>query len=204
MAIIPLISFSQRVSDAKLWTGFSVSKKHNDFKFSISEEYRRNENFTQTDKMFTEFEAKYEFIKNLSFSITYRFNQDRNYEYGGFDFNHRFNFDLEYEYKFNDYEISFRTRYQVSKEIYQSDKLNRNKLSLKYKLNKEFEPYLSTELFYQFNDVWGFNRTRLEMGTKFNINKKNSLKAGYLFENKFNRKNLEHNHIYFINYSLEI
>ena len=125
-------------------------------------------------------------------------------EQGGFDFNHRFNFDLGYDYDFNDFEFSLRTRYQVSKEIYSSDKLNRNKLAIKYKLNKQIHPYISYELFYQFNDIRAFNRDRIEMGTKYKINKNNSLKLGYIFEDKFNRKNLEHNHIYFINYSIEI
>jgi hypothetical protein len=198
------LSFSQVVSDAKAWTGVSVSKKINDFKFAVSEEYRRAENFSQTDKMFTELDASYEFIKNVTAGITYRFNQDRNFEQGGFDFNHRFNFDLGYEHDINDFELSIRTRYQVSKETYSSDKLNRNKFAIKYKLNKKFDPYLSYELFYQFNDVRAFNRTRIEMGTKYEINKRNSLKFGYLYENKFNRSNLEHNHIYFINYSIEI
>jgi outer membrane receptor protein involved in Fe transport len=202
--ISPCLVFSQVLSDAKLWTGISVSKKINDFNFSISEEYRRSENLSQTDKIFTEFDISYKVIKNLTAGITYRFNQDRNFEQGGFDFNHRFNFDLGYDYDFNDFEFSLRTRYQVSKEIYSSDKLNRNKLAIKYKLNKQIHPYVSYELFYQFNDIRAFNRDRIEMGTKYKINKNNSLKLGYIFEDKFNRKNLEHNHIYFINYSIEI
>jgi len=199
----PLLSFSQ-VSDAQLWTGFAVSKKNNDFKFSVSQEYRRFENFSQTKKMFTEFEAEYELIKDLSFSITYRFNQDRNHEYGGFDFNHRFNFDLGYEYSINDIDFFIRTRYQVSKSIYDSDKINRNKIGVKYKISDHFRPYISTELFYQFNNIRAFNRYRIELGNRFKINKTNSIKFGYLYENKFNRINLQRNHIYFINYSLEI
>lgn len=198
------LSFSQIVSDAKLWTGISVSKKIDGFKFAISEEYRRNENFSQSDKMFTEFDASYEFVKNVTAGITYRFNQDRNIEQGGFDFNHRFNFDLSYEHKINDFKLSFRTRYQVSKEKYFSDKLNRNKFTIKYKFNKKLVPYLSYELFYQFNDVRALNRTRIEIGTKYKINKNNSITLGYLYENKFNRSNLKHNHIYFLNYSIEI
>jgi outer membrane receptor protein involved in Fe transport len=204
LLLITQFSYSQVVSDAKLRTGISVSKKINDFKFAINEEYRRTENLTLTDKMLTELEASYEFIKNVTAGFTYRFNQERNHELGGFDFNHRINFDLGYEHKINYFELSFRTRYQVGKEMNSSDKLNRNKVAIKYKLNKDFDPYLSYELFYQFNDVRAFNRTRFELGTRFKINKKNSLKFGYLYENKFNRKNLEHNHIYFINYSIEI
>lgn len=200
---IPFSGYSQ-VSDAQLWTGFSVSKKHNDFKFSLSEEYRRFENFSQTKKLFTELEAKYEFIKDLSFSITYRFNQDRNHEYGGFDLNQRFNFDLEYEYGINDFELSIRTRYQISKEIDETGKLSRNKLSVRYKMRGPLDPYISSELFYQFNDVRDFNRYRIELGAKYKINKNNSIKFGYLYENKFNRTDLQRNHIYFINYSLEI
>ena len=201
--MVPFVGFSQ-VSDAHLWTGVSVSKKHEDFKFSVSQEYRRFENFSQTKKMFTELEVDYKVMKGFHFSATYRFNQDRNHEYGGFDFNHRFNFDLSYEYDINDIELSIRSRYQLGKEIYETDKLVRNKLSCKYKLNDEFAPYISTELFYQFNDVRAFNRYRIELGSKFNINKNNSIKFGYLYENKFNRTDLERNHIYFVNYSIEI
>lgn len=201
---LPSLAFSQIVSDAKIWTGFSISKKIDDFKFSISEEYRRAENFSQTDKMFTEFDVSHKLIKNLSASATYRFNQDRNFEQGGFDFNQRLSLDLSYDYELNDFEFSARTRYQVSFETYSNDKLNRNKFSVKYNFNKKLDPYLSYELFYQFNDVRAFNRTRFELGSKYKLNKNNSFKLGYIFENKFNRTNLEHNHIYFINYSIEI
>ncbi|MCB9335056.1 MAG: DUF2490 domain-containing protein [Flavobacteriales bacterium] len=201
--VIPFLAFSQQ-KDAKLRTAISFSKKVEDFKFSFSEEYRRNENFSQTDKLFSELEGNYKLLKDFTFGVAYRFNQSRNYEYGGFDYEHRICLDLDYELDVNDFEFSIRTRYQIGRELLELETLNRNKLSAKYKFSDNFEPSLSFELFYQFNQQNQFNRSRTELSGKFKISDNQSIKAGYMFENKFNRKNLEHNHIYFINYNIDL
>lgn len=199
---------AQVVSDAKLWTSVTVNKKYNDFKFSISEELRFNENISHVDKVFTELGVQYKVsaVKGLYLGLNYRFNRDNDYESENYDFNQRIDFSLAYKYKLNDFKLSFRTKMQ-SKTAPSNENnplFNRNKLSIRYKANKIFAPFISYEFFYQFNDQNTINRTRVSMGTSYKINKRNNLKLFYTFENRFNTNNLRNNHIWGISYSLDL
>jgi len=201
---------SQVISDAKLWAGASVSKKINDFEFSFTEELRLNENFSYIDKSFSEISTDYKIAQYLVLSASYRFSQENDYELGGFLSSHRFNLDATYKYKKNPFKFSFRTRIQnIAKYSKNTDyninkTYSRNKISIEYKINKKFEPFLSYEFFYQFNIENIINRNRTSSGIAYSINNKNSIKAYYIFENRFNVIHLEHNHIWGISYNFEI
>ena len=54
LILSPFFTKAQVVSDAKLWTGVSISKKINDFKILFSEELRFDENTSHIDKVFSE------------------------------------------------------------------------------------------------------------------------------------------------------
>lgn len=208
LILLPFITKSQVVSDARLWTAFSVTKKFKDLELTLSEEYRRDENFTHTDKIFTEFGAEYEidYLKGLSVFSNYRFSRENDYETINYDITHRIDFGLNYKYKLKKIQIDFKTKIQVESALSNENNpfYSRNKLTLKYKLSKAYNPFLSYEFFYQFNDEKVINRTRLSSGLKYDINKKNAIKLFYTFENKFNTKNLQHNHIFGISYGIEL
>jgi len=208
LILLPFITKSQVVSDAKSWTGISLSKKIKNFEFVLTEELRRNENFTHTDKVFTELGIEYDVkkIKGLSIFTDYRFSRENEYETKNYDINHRIDFGLDYKYKLDKIQFSIKTKIQTESASPEKNNptYNRNKLTVKYKFDNPFTPYLSYEFYYQFNEERIINRTRLSLGTKFDLNKKNALKAFYLYENKFNVKNLQHNHIWGVSYTLEI
>ncbi len=208
LILLPFITKSQVVSDARLWTAFSISKKFKDLELTLSEEYRRDENFSHTDKVFTELGAEYEidYLKGLSVFSNYRFSRENDYETINYDISHRIDFGLNYKYKLDKIQFDLKTKMQI--ESAASDKnnptYNRSKLTLKYKLNKSINPFVSYEFFYQLNDERVINRTRLSTGLKYDINKKSGIKLFYTFENKFNTNNLQHNHIYGISYGIEL
>jgi long-subunit fatty acid transport protein len=205
---VPFFTNAQVVNDAKLWTAITLNKKVNDFEFSFSQELRRNENFSHTDKAFFELGGEYNLqnLDGLSINAGYRFSRENDYETSNYDLNQRVDFGLNYKHKFDKIQIDFKTKIQVEKAPANENNstYSRNKITAKYKLNSDLDPFISYEFYYQFNDEHIINRTRISLGTRYEINKHNSLKVFYLFENKFNVKNLQHNHIWGIGYSHDL
>jgi len=206
LLMLPTFLKSQVVSDAHLWSAVSVSKKINDFEFSFSEELRFDENFTHVDKLFSEIGAEYKIIKGLSVSANYRFNRDNDYESGNYDLKNRFDIKVDYKYKYNNFQFGFRTKFQTqtAPSYKNNTTYNRNKFSIKYKMENPFTPYIYYEFYYQFNDQKVINRNRFSLGTKYKINENNAVKLFYIFENRFNVKNLEHSHIWGVSYSISL
>ena len=209
LLFLPFIAKSQIVSDARLWTEISVSKEFNDLEFTLGTEYRLDENFTHTDKVLGEFGVEYKFNKRFSGGVNYRYSRDNDYEEYSYQLSHRFDIGLEYDVKFGEFKLKNRVKYQI--ETAPIDENNpaylRNKTTLEYKIEnkkKDIKPFLSYEFHYQLNDEMVVNRSRFSGGSKFNLNKRNTIKLFYIFESKFNRKNLKYGHIYGIGYSLEL
>ncbi|MCO6501256.1 MAG: DUF2490 domain-containing protein [Vicingus serpentipes] len=204
--LFPLFTESQVVSDAKLWTDVSIRKEVNDFEFSFEEAWRLDENFTHTDKIFTELGAEYKVIKALSLDLGYRFSKENKYEDKTYLINHRIDFGATYKYKINNIKLAVKTKLQTKSAP--SDDINptywRNKLTISTSFRENFTPYLSYEFFYQFNDQQVINRNRLSLGTKYDFNKKSSINLFYTFENRFNTNNLQYNHIWAIGYRYQL
>lgn len=203
---IPYLGHSQVVSDAKLWTGISISKAIDDFEFTFSEDVRFDENMTHVDKVFSELGVEYKIVKGLYGGANYRFSRDNDYTSKNYNIRHRFDLSLTLKHKYENFRFSFRTKYQTKNATPEenSPTFSRNKLAVKYKLENDFTPFISYEFYYQFNEEKIINRTRLSLGSAYKINKKSALKFFYLFENRFNVKSLKHNHIYGISYSFEL
>lgn len=206
LLLVPFLAKTQVVSDAKLWTGISISKKVNDFEFSFSEDLRFDENMSHIDKVFSELGADYKIVKGFYAGVNYRFSKDNDYESRNYNIRHRFDLSLTYKRKYEKFRFSFRTKFQTKSATPEenSPTYSRNKFAVKYKLKNDFTPFISYEFYYQFNEEKIINRTRISLGSAYKINKHNALKFFYLYENRFNVKTLKHNHIYGISYSFEL
>jgi len=202
----PLFLSAQVVSDAKLWAGISVNKSFNDLTISFTEEMRLDENISHIDKILSEIGAQYKITKGFYIGLNYRYSRDNDYETKNYDMKHRIDFGLTYKRKLNDFRFSFRTKIQSKSALPNENNptFSRNKFALKYKLNKKVIPFIAYEFYYQFNDQKVINRTRYSLGTSYKINSNNALKLFYLFETRFNTRNLKYNHIYGISYSIDI
>ncbi len=198
-------SFGQVTNDAKLWTAIEVSKKVEDFTFSLSHETRFDENFSHIDKDFLELGAAYKISKRFAASANFRLGRDNDYESRSYDLKNRIDIGLAYKHKLKKFKFSYRIKYQkaFANSTENNTDVLRNKFSLAYKI-KKFKPFAAYEFFYQFNDQQIINRTRLSIGTKYSINKKNTIKLFYTSENKFNTSNLKHNYIWGIGYALKL
>lgn len=201
----PIAIQAQVESDARLWTAISVKKKIEKFKFAFSEEFRLDENISHIDKVFSELEVEYELINDLEVSFAYRFSRENDYETNNYDLSNRISLGLSYKYKANKFSVGNRIKYQTENAapIKNNPTYLRNKLSAEYEIDS-FEPFISYEFFYQFNDEKVINKTRISFGGKYDINKNNAIKVFYIFENRFNVKRLKNSHIYGISYSVDI
>ncbi len=204
--ILPFFVNSQVINDAKLWTGITVSKEVKDFEFSLSKELRFDENVSHIDKSFLEVGAQYKIRKGLYAGLNYRFNRDNDYPTENYDLIHRVDLGVSYKKKVNKFRFGVRTKIQMKSALPDENNpfVSRNKLSIKYKYSKKISPFVAYEFYYQFNNENVINRTRIALGSSYKINGKSSVKLFYMFENRFNVKNLKHNHVYGISYSIEL
>ena len=105
----------------------------------------------------------------------------------------RISFGGSYKYKFNDYTISYKSRFQRVYEKKDLDELIRNKYTLQYKSNKDIDPFCSYEIFNPFNsDIGKMNEYRISFGAEIDLPKKKSAKIYYQYKvEDLNKKNPE-------------
>ncbi|PWH86114.1 DUF2490 domain-containing protein [Brumimicrobium oceani] len=209
LLVLSTIASAQITEDARLWTGISISKEFNDLEFTLGTEYRLDENFSHTDKVLGEIGAEYKLSKRFSAGANYRYARDNDYEEYSYELSHRFDIGVEYDIKFWEFKFKNRVKYQIQTAPIEENNPTyiRNKTTLEYKIEnkkKDIKPFISYEFHYQLNDQMTINRSRFSAGSKFDLNKRNSIKLFYIYEYKFNRKNLQVGHIYGVSYSIDL
>lgn len=205
LLLFPLFLEAQIVSDAKLWTGITLNKKADDFSFSFKNQIRFDENISHLYKALSDLGVEYKITKGLYVETNYRLNRFNDYETNNYAIYHRFSLGLTYKHKLNKFRLAIKNRmqYATAKDNKIKGTINRTKFKVGYKLNDQFVPYAFYEMFYFF-DMGYIVATRLSFGCKYAFNKKNSIKAFYFFEDTYNIKNLQHNHIWGLTYSIDL
>ena len=95
----------------------------------------------------------------------------------------RFGIGCSYKYSFKPMSLKYRTRFQRTFEKNKTpENLIRNKCTIEYKLDKNLEPYISSELFHFYNEPVQLDEYRLSFGLTVDIMKKNSIKIFYIFK----------------------
>ena len=182
-----------QTKDFQTWSSVALQKSFSEkFDGTIQQELRLKENSTQLRLTFTDLELKFNVNKNFSITANYRFIIKPD------ETNHRIYTNISYSWKKNKFEISPRIRFQ-HEFIQNSPDENyiRPKISFSYKVNKKWEPFLSEELFFHVLYYKGdeFDESRLSGGVNYDFNKNTSLKLYYLFEQQFNVKTPQQNHV---------
>jgi len=189
-----------QVKDAGLWTSVNFEAKLvKKLTASISQEVRFNENITEVGSVFTDAGLTYKLNKHLQFSANYRFTQRRRKD-DYFSFRNRIYVDIKFEKKVKPFQIQYRIRLQDQyadlgraadggiPEYYL-----RNKLSLKWNLNKLFTPYVSTELFSPLNypRISAFDGIRASAGVEYEFSKHHKIDFYYMVQEELNVSNPE-------------
>lgn len=195
---------SGQTNDAELWTGLSISKKiTKKISANLEEQVRINDNISSGKSVFTDLGVSCRFNKSLKISGNYRFiNRGRNN--GAYWISHRFYADLRYTYKTKPLIFSYRNRFYT--EIGQEENglirenYERNKLELKFDLDKRFRPFIASELYY-FVEKAVFNKVRYTAGIDFNLKNRNELTLFYRIQRKMNETNPDYSYIIGVGFS---
>ena len=195
----PSLMSAQAVNDAGLWVSFNLEKKLNKrFGVFLTEEYRRKENLTQTNLLYTEIGMSFKPYGFMKVSLSYRSIQKYEKE-EVFTFRHRVTMDMVFKKKIGKVTSSYRERVQMQvNDINTSEFGNipvwsaRQKMELKYDLNNAIKPFVSVEGRFQFQNPknaelgYSWNRIRYTGGFDCKMNEMNTFALYYVIQNSFN------------------
>lgn len=177
------ILFSQEVKvvrDFGAWIGFNVEKEMSKkIEVNLEQQVRYYKNATKFDDYIVDLGVKYKMNKNFKLGTNFRYSYNAK-RWKDAENDYRYNLDLLYSGKiFSKFNFYYRLRYQheyvnffekPSSNIHYSG--IRNKLKLRYTVNKKNKLYVSCELFRlmePFKDPY-FNMLRLNLGDEIKTN----------------------------------
>jgi hypothetical protein len=191
-------SLRAQVKDAGLWTsiGFEL-KVTNKVNATLSQEFRFNENITELGTFFTDAGLGYKINKYFQISANYRFVNKRRID-DSYSPRHRLYIDLKFQKKLKPFVFQFRTRLQDqyadigrASDGGIAEYYSRNKLSIKYDLDKSYTPYLAVELFspLKYPRQYFFDDIRAAAGAEYVLNKHHSFDFFYMIQKQLNASN---------------
>jgi hypothetical protein len=190
--------------DFQLWLDAGLNYKINKrFDLSFEAAYRRDNNLADLNENYVELQLKSDPYKFLVLSGGYRlsgwfeqFLVNRLFAYARFSAKadrFRFQYRLRYDYNFN-------------QSLSELPRNLRNKVKIEYRTKKfPVDPYIAYELFFRTNQKdQKLSQQRFDIGIDYSINKKNSLKAYYRYQQQLNAIAPKQNFILGISYSYDL
>lgn len=160
---------------------------------SLEEDFRLRDNLSEVDRFSTTLELSYKPWKFLKLGGAYNL-INYNHETKGWEVRHRYYFFATGSYRINRFTVSLRERFQSTYRVgvkETSKRANpklylRSRLEVEYDIrNCKFEPFASVELYNTLNDPQGnkMNKLKYTAGSKYKLNKRNSLQLYYRYIN---------------------
>lgn len=151
-------NIAQPQNDFRMVTGFSIEKKlSRSLSFSFLNNEIFNQNLNELGVAFADAGINYKLNRQFSFGVNYRFVKRKNIE-NFYDDRQMIYGDAAYSKYFSRFSFSIRSRLQVQyypklfSSNYRTPQIyNRNKISLRYKINYYLNPYVSVENFMNLN-----------------------------------------------------
>ena len=174
-----LLQWSYGIDDNESWTSIGFETK---LPYSLNLEFeqglRLKEQLSTFKQTFSEALLSYKVFDGLRIFIPFRYAifEDK--------IKQRLSFGGSYKYNLKPVSLKHRTKFQ---RIYENgefpDDLIRNKFSIKYRLNKKIEPYVSGELFHLYNtENDQLDQYRVSLGVAVDLPGKKSIKIFYIYE----------------------
>jgi len=198
-----------QVNDAQLWFSAGVEKKLTPaLSIEVIEELRLNENITEAGTWYTDLGMSYRFLNRFKVGGAYRFSLKRRLD----DTYQRYNSwyaEAVCREKFKPMGLALRVRYQSRyAESFTSEKAAvprnhmRTKLTVKYDLDRKFEPYCYAETYFRCGvSAYGsFDQLRLCAGIEYTFNRMHMIDLHYLFSREYNVANPETEYVIGIEY----
>lgn len=209
-----LYAQDELVEDASVWLGLNIEKKVNSrINLSFSNQTRFDRNITRYRLGYQDLGLDYKVLKFLHVQADYKLIH-RQREDESFSIRHQYNLSFILKKDFGLWSISFKNRWQcLYKDIYSSEDgkqaiwTNRNKLTVKYELNKRIQIYSSGELNYilkPFQDE-GLDRYRASFGLEYKLTRNSGLELYYTMQRELDlSKEINRFHIYGLTYQIKI
>jgi hypothetical protein len=165
--------------------------------FLLTEEYRRRDNFTRSNLLYTDVGFSYKPFDIFKVSLVYR-GIDKFQLDNTIIFRHRLMLDMTVKKKFNQFTLSLRERIQSEIRDVQSSEhgkipewYSRSKFTLKYDTKKPISPYTAIEVRYQIHNPRmieadkGWHRNRYYIGLNYQKNDKHSFSLYYMIQQEY-------------------
>ena len=183
------------------WTSAGIEKKlSKKLSLLVSEELRLGYNKPNEYSFLSEAGMKYKLGKKMDASFNFRVTVKAN------EIAYRPYIDLSYEIDIQKFTIEPRLRYQYQLQKNEpAENYFRAKTTLKYEINKQWQPYVSGELFYHAFYYKGslFDEYRLAAGIEHTYKKAHTIKLYYLYDQEFNVNNPTQRHAAGLSYEYE-
>jgi hypothetical protein len=210
LIISGLLVFGQ-VQDAGLWLSANVEEKITPaFSACFTEEVRMNENITEVGTLYSDIGLKYSFGARFKVGGSYRFSKKRLLD-DTYENLSSWYMDFYYKEKIKPISLGVRLRYQsryneaFSTEYGVIGKSHmRLKMTLKYDLDKRFEPYIYAEPFFTLNNtVYSpFDQLRVCAGIEYTFNRMHMIDLHYLICKEYNVKHPQTDYVIGLSYYL--
>lgn len=197
MVLLPLLAAAQEFDDdARLWLYLKLDKKitkHWHAHFLLQN--RLDNNVTEYSQAYGDLGVSYYINKNIRILADYVYGYKRRID-GSYSRKHQAYAGMVLKKHFGNVVLTYRNLVQEQMtDVYTSEKgmlpviYDRNKLTVKYEINQRWECYTAEELNFPFNKNAGsglyVSRTRTFAGIVYNLNKRSSIEAYFLFQRKF-------------------
>ena len=167
--------------DNESWTSVSFEKKlPYSLKLEFEQELRLLDQLSTFKQTFSELSLSYKVFDGLILQVPYRYSTYKEQD----KVKQRLSIGGSYKYSFKPLSLKYRARIQRTFEKKEpSEDLIRNKCTIAYKLHKNLEPFISSELSHSYDeDPVQLDEYRMSFGLTVDINKKNSMKIFYIFK----------------------
>ena len=162
--------------DKELWSSIGIKTKlPNSLELDLEQSLRFRDQISSFKQTFTELSVSYEIIDDLKLFIPIRYALFRDKE------KKRLSIGGSYKYDYKLANIRYRIKLQRTHEDNESPAdLFRQKISLEYKMNKTFRPFISGEVSYNYEmKKYQYDENRFSLGARVNLGKKRETKIFY-------------------------
>lgn len=213
--ILILPSAMSAQEDAGLWLNGDISWKiAPKLQLEFSESFRFRENLGEIDRSETSLDLSYKFFKFLKAGGVYDFIY-YNHPTKDWEARHRYKLYVTGDFSINRFNISVREMFQSTYRVgvaETSTRANpkmvlRSRIMAEYDIKgSKFTPYLSAEYYNTLNDPVKNElvKTRYTAGTRYRINKRNSLEIFYRHISEKDDDDVEGSNILGIGYSYKL
>lgn len=187
---------SAQQNDAVLWGSLQIEKKiSKHFSIAFFNQYIINQNYAELGAFFFDGSLAYKYNSYFSISANYRFINARNRD-NFYRNRQQWYIDLAYIKGYGKFSANLRARYQVQyyglslEDNYKSTGIyNRNKLTIRYKLNGYYSVFVSEELFYNLRPIYQLEAYRTFVGLTKQFNLHHKVELSYGIQQQVNLKN---------------